>query len=159
MPTRQHVRVDPNDLDRIIGNLIDNAVEHGTPPITVRAGHGDNRTVDIRVRDHGPGFDPNFLPHAFDRFTRADTARTTGGTGLGLAIVDTLTQRNHGTATAHNHPNGGAEMTIQLRAIDDAADPRASSHWQSQEQLGTPIHTSTDNSSPTVANDTNPDHG
>jgi signal transduction histidine kinase len=143
-PPGQHVRVDPDDLDRIIGNLIDNAVEHGTPPITVRAGRGDNRTVDIRVRDHGPGFDPNFLPRAFDRFTRADTARTAGGTGLGLAIVDTLTQRNHGTARAHNHPDGGAEMTIQLRAIDYAADPRASSHWQSQEQVGTPIHTPRD---------------
>ncbi|MGA8249952.1 MAG: ATP-binding protein [Mycobacterium sp.] len=158
-PPGQHVRVDPDDLDRIIGNLIDNAVEHGTPPITVRAGRVGNRTVDIRVRDQGPGFDPNFLPHAFDRLTRADTARTAGGAGLGLAIVDTLTQRNHGTATAHNRPDGGAEMTIQLRAIAYATDPRASSHWQSQEQLGTPIHTPTDNSSPTVANDTNPDHG
>jgi len=115
-PPAQHVCVDPDDLDRIIGNLIDNAVEHGSPPITVRAGPGDNRTVDIRVRDRGPGFDPNFLPRAFDRFTRTDTARTTGGAGLGLAIVETLIERNHGTATAHNHPEGGAEITIQLCA-------------------------------------------
>jgi signal transduction histidine kinase len=70
----------------------------------------------MRVRDHGRGFDPEFLPHAFDRFTRADTARTSGGAGLGLAIVDNLARRNHGTVAAHNHPDGGAEITIQLPA-------------------------------------------
>jgi signal transduction histidine kinase len=117
-PPVQQVRVDPADLDRIVGNLIDNAAEHGTPPITIHADRGDDGTVEIRIRDHGTGFDPNFLPHAFDRFTRTDAARTSGGTGLGLAIVDTLTRRNHGTATAHNHPDGGAEVTIQLPAGD-----------------------------------------
>jgi signal transduction histidine kinase len=114
-PTAQQVRVDPDDLDRMIGNLIDNASEHGAPPITIAAEPADG-AVEIRVRDHGRGFDPDFRPHAFDRFTRADTARTTGGNGLGLAIVDTLTQRNQGIATAHNHPDGGAEVTIQLPA-------------------------------------------
>jgi signal transduction histidine kinase len=119
-PTAQQVRVDPDDLDRMIGNLINNASEHGAPPITIAA-EPANGAVEIRVRDHGHGFDPDFLPHAFDRFTRADTARTTGGNGLGLAIVDTLTQRNQGIATAHNHPGGGAEVTIQL----PAPNPRA----------------------------------
>jgi NAD(P)-dependent dehydrogenase (short-subunit alcohol dehydrogenase family) len=64
------------------------------------------------VHDHGPGFDPAFLPHAFERFTRADAARTAGGSGLGLAIVATLTRRNHGIVAARNHPDGGAEVTI-----------------------------------------------
>jgi signal transduction histidine kinase len=111
-----HVRADQADLDRIIGNLIDNATEHGTPPIMIQADRSDNNTVEIRVRDHGHGFDPKFLPDAFGRFTRADSARSSGGTGLGLAIVAALTQRNHGTTTAHNHPDGGAEVTIRLRA-------------------------------------------
>jgi signal transduction histidine kinase len=110
----QHVRADPDDLDRIISNLIDNATQHGAPPITIHARQVNADGVEIRVGDHGPGFPPDFLPHALDRFTRADAARTTGGTGLGLAIVDTLTQRNHGSVTAHNHPAGGAEITIEL---------------------------------------------
>jgi signal transduction histidine kinase len=111
-----YVRADQADLDRITGNLLDNAIEHGTPPITIHADRSDNNTVEIRVRDHGRGFDPKFLPNAFGRFTRADSARSRGGTGLGLAIVAALTQRNYGTTTAHNHPDGGAEVTIRLRA-------------------------------------------
>jgi signal transduction histidine kinase len=112
----QQVRVDPDDLNRIIGNLIDNATEHGTTPITIQAQPDGAGTVTIRVRDRGPGFDSAFLPHAFDRFTRADTARTTGGTGLGLAIVATLTRRNQGTVAAANHTDGGAEIVIHLPA-------------------------------------------
>jgi signal transduction histidine kinase len=115
-PTGQHVCADPDDLDRIISNLIDNATQHGASPITITVGRLSADGIEIHIGDHGPGFPLGFLPHAFDRFTRADTARTTGGTGLGLAIVDTLTQRNHGTVTAHNNPSGGAEITIRLRA-------------------------------------------
>jgi signal transduction histidine kinase len=115
-PADQHVRADPDDLDRIISNLIDNATQHGAPPITIHVQRVTADGVEIRVCDHGPGFPPDFLAHAFNRFTRADTARTARGTGLGLAIVDTLTQRNHGTVTAHNHPAGGAEITLRLAA-------------------------------------------
>jgi signal transduction histidine kinase len=115
-PAKQLVRADPDDLDRIISNLIDNATQHGAPPITIHVQQVTADGVEIRVGDHGRGFPPGFLPHAFDRFTRADAARTTGGTGLGLAIVDTLTQRNHGTVTVHNHLDGGAEVTIRLPA-------------------------------------------
>jgi signal transduction histidine kinase len=116
-PANQLVRADPGDLDRIISNLVDNATQHGAPPITIHAQQVNADGVEIRVGDHGPGFPPDFLPHALDRFTRADTARTTGGTGLGLAIVDTLTQRNHGSVTAHNRPAGGADVTIQLPGV------------------------------------------
>jgi signal transduction histidine kinase len=111
-PAGQYVRADPGDVDRIFGNLIDNAAQHGAPPIAIRV-QPTADGVEIRVSDHGPGFPPGFLPHAFQRFTRADNARTTGGTGLGLAIVDTLTQRNHGTVNAANQ-NGGAEITVRL---------------------------------------------
>jgi hypothetical protein len=54
--------------------------------------------------------------HAFDRFTGADRARTTGSTGLSMAVVDTLTHRNQGTVTARNDPDRGAEVSIQLPA-------------------------------------------
>lgn len=112
-PAGQYVRAEPSDLDRILGNLIDNAIQHGAPPITIRV-HTTANGVEIRLRDHGPGFPSGFLRHAFHRFTRADTARTTGGTGLGLAIVDTLTRRNDGTVAACNHDTGGAEITVRL---------------------------------------------
>jgi signal transduction histidine kinase len=115
-PAAQYIRADPADLDRIIGNLIDNATQHGAPPITIHVQQVSADNVEIRVADHGRGFLNSFLPHAFDRFSRADTARTTGGTGLGLAIVDALAQRNHGTVTAHNRAAGGAEITIWLPA-------------------------------------------
>lgn len=119
-PAGQYIRVHPDDLDRIVGNLIDNAAQHGAPPIIISV-RATADGVEIRVGDDGPGFPPGFLPHAFHRFTRADTARTTGGTGLGLAIVDTLTQRNHGTVTAENRVGGGAEMTVRLPAAAGGA--------------------------------------
>ncbi|WP_204802711.1 sensor histidine kinase [Mycobacterium riyadhense] len=120
-PSPVHIRADPDDLDRIIVNLIDNATRHGAPPITICAQPADTDTSEIRVHDHGPGIDPHFLPRAFERFTRADTARTAGGAGLGLAIVYTLARRNHGTATIRNHPGGGAEVTIRLPAASAPA--------------------------------------
>jgi signal transduction histidine kinase len=51
------VRTDPDDLDRIMTNLLDNATEHGRPPITIRAYPGDAATVTIEVRDHGDGIE------------------------------------------------------------------------------------------------------
>ena len=113
-PAGQYIRADSDDIDRMISNLIDNATQHGAPPIIIRVQSVNANNVEIHVADHGPGFPDGFLPHAFDRFSRADAARTTGGTGLGLAIVDTLAQRNHGTVTAQNRAAGGAEITIRL---------------------------------------------
>jgi hypothetical protein len=70
----------------------------------------------IAVRDQGPGFPPEFLPHAFERFSRADTgrARSGGGTGLGLAIVASIAQAHGGGAYAENRPTGGARVRIEL---------------------------------------------
>ncbi|WP_102418798.1 ATP-binding protein [Mycobacterium sp. 4858] len=112
-PAGQYIRAHPDDLDRVIGNLIDNAAQHGAPPITIRVRTAADG-VEIHVADQGTGFPPGFLPYAFRRFSCADTARTAGGTGLGLAIVDTLTQRNHGTVTAENRVGGGAEITVRF---------------------------------------------
>jgi signal transduction histidine kinase len=112
------VRADSDDLDRAVTNLIDNALRHGAPPITVRATTVRPRrgraAVVIQVRDHGTGFDPGFLPRAFDRFTRTDHARTGHGTGLGLAITAALARSHHGNVEAANHPDGGAVLTLTL---------------------------------------------
>ncbi|MFB9690294.1 sensor histidine kinase [Amycolatopsis plumensis] len=110
------VRADADDLVRAVANLIDNAVQHGRPPITITVRPTSTGALTVEVRDHGPGFDPGFLPHAFDRFTRADDARTSGGTGLGLAIVAALARRNGGRVAATNHPAGGTTITLALPA-------------------------------------------
>jgi two-component system sensor histidine kinase MprB len=66
------------------------------------------------VRDHGPGFGTDDLPHVFARFYRSDAARATPGSGLGLAIVKDVAQQGGGGVTAANHPEGGAVVRMTL---------------------------------------------
>ena len=116
--------IDADECDRAVSNLVDNALQHGAAPITIRVRPAPaDRVVDgvgpvvaIEVRDHGSGFDPSFLPRAFDRFTRADPARTSGGTGLGLAITAALAARNDGGVSATNYPDGGAGVVLTVPA-------------------------------------------
>ena len=70
--------------------------------------------VELHVRDEGPGFPPTFIATAFERFTRADPARTRGGSGLGLSIVQVIARAHGGVARAANHPDGGADVWIEL---------------------------------------------
>jgi two-component system OmpR family sensor kinase len=77
-----------------------------------------NGTLEVSVSDRGPGFPADFLPHAFERFHRADTARTRrhGGAGLGLAIVSAIAQGHGGRAEAANRRGGGAVVRLLLPA-------------------------------------------
>jgi signal transduction histidine kinase len=79
----------------------------------VRADRPD-RQVLITVRDRGPGFPEEFLPHAFERFRRANEARARhdGGAGLGLAVVSAVAHAHYGKASAANAPGGGAIVTL-----------------------------------------------
>ncbi len=79
-------------------NLLDNAFRYGAPPVTLTA-HADEHAVTIRVRDCGPGFPSEFIEHAFDPFTRVDSARTSRGTGIGLAIVLDIMRAHQGHAS------------------------------------------------------------
>ena len=72
-----------------------------------------NGSVELHVRDEGAGFPDEFLPQAFERFTRADEARTRGGSGLGLAIAAAVAGAHGGTAQAQNI-EGGADVWIAL---------------------------------------------
>ncbi|OLE22764.1 MAG: hypothetical protein AUG44_24105 [Actinobacteria bacterium 13_1_20CM_3_71_11] len=105
--------IDPDQFERAVGNLVDNAVRHGRGDVDITAGT-DGAHLTVLVRDRGPGFPAGYLPRAFDRFTRADTARTGPGTGLGLAIVAAIARRHDGTAEATNDPRGGAVVTLRL---------------------------------------------
>ena len=80
------VETDPRRAERILSNLIGNAVTHGGRDVAVQVGrNGTDALVD--VRDGGPGIPPEHLAHVFERFYKADPARAGGGSGLGLAIA------------------------------------------------------------------------
>jgi signal transduction histidine kinase len=105
------VLVEPDALERALANLLDNARRHGAPPITVSA-RADGEFVALQVADHGGGFAPAYLPHAFERFTRPPGARSPGA-GLGLALVEAVAHAHGGTAGAAN-ANGGASVWLTL---------------------------------------------
>ena len=107
------VEADRLRLEQAIGNLIDNALRHGDGPIRIWARSADSG-VELHVSDAGPGFPPQFLGQAFERFSRADSARTGGGTGLGLAIVEAIAEAHGGTAEAANQAGGGADVWIVI---------------------------------------------
>ena len=114
------VECDPRRVDRILRNLIDNAVEHGEgQPIDVTVTE-DGSAAAITVRDHGVGLSDDSIAHVFDRFWRADPARarTTGGTGLGLSIALEDTRLHAGWLEAWGAPGEGAcfRLTLPCRA-------------------------------------------
>src|SRR5256885_846110 len=76
----------PGRLEQALANLVDNALSYGEGAVALTA-RRENGTVELHVRDEGEGFPPAFLPHAFERFSRADQARGGGSAGLGLAIA------------------------------------------------------------------------
>ncbi|WP_031169573.1 sensor histidine kinase [Streptomyces durhamensis] len=106
------VDVDPRWLEPAVGTLLDNALRHGTGTILLRAVSRGGR-LRLSVSDEGPGFPPDFLTHAFDRFTRAESSRTTPGTGLGLALVAAVAASHEGTARAEN-TSPGAVVTLDI---------------------------------------------
>jgi two-component system, OmpR family, sensor histidine kinase MprB len=102
---------DSDTLERAITNLLDNAVKWSPPGGTIRVQLEGDR---LRVADQGPGIAEEDLPHVFDRFYRADTARNTPGTGLGLSIVAQTITQHGGWVRAGRSAQGGAEFTVQL---------------------------------------------
>jgi heavy metal sensor kinase len=100
-------------LEQVLTNLVENAIEHGGGEITVRASESDGE-VAIHVEDRGPGFAPEFIDRAFERFSRGDPARGGDGTGLGLAIVEAIARAHRGSAHAANRYDDGADVWIAL---------------------------------------------
>jgi two-component system, OmpR family, sensor kinase len=100
-------------LEQALANMVDNALRHGDGDVVLTAARDDGRML-LHVRDHGPGFPVDFLPAAFERFSRADEARSRGGTGLGLAITSAVARAHGGEARASNRDGGGADVWLDL---------------------------------------------
>jgi two-component system OmpR family sensor kinase len=106
------LRADRLRLEQAIGTLVDNALRYGAGTIALSARRA-GATVEVHVADEGEGFPPEFLPRAFERFSRAPGVRA-GGSGLGLAIVATVAEAHGGSAGAANRPEGGADVWLVI---------------------------------------------
>jgi len=109
--------IDPRRIERVLRNLLVNAIDHaaeGTPVEIVVA--VDRTSVGLRVRDHGTGMTQDEAAHVFDRFWRADPARSRsrGGTGLGLAISLEDAHLHGGWLQAWGEPGNGASFRLTL---------------------------------------------
>ena len=133
------VRGDATAIGRVLRNLVDNAIRHsprgGDVVVSVEVGDG---TAVVQVRDDGPGFDADFLPRAFERFSQHDPARSRhGGAGLGLAIAQTLIQAHGGSVTIEAGPGGRVELFLPLEPQVDSV--RASRDKASSNSSGSPL--------------------
>jgi signal transduction histidine kinase len=112
------LRADPEDLELIWMNLLENAIQFSPPGATVkmRVQSAEKSGVEISVLDAGPGIPTVELPYIFERFHRADPSPATspGGFGLGLAICKALVESYGGTIEAFNLPKRGAELRVRL---------------------------------------------
>jgi len=121
------VEVDPRRVDRVLRNLVVNALEHGAGhpvEVALRGGPGG---VAVTVRDHGPGLRPGDAALVFGRFWRADPARarSSGGTGLGLSIALEDARLHGGWLQAWGEPGVGSvfRLTLPWRPGDPVAEP------------------------------------
>jgi signal transduction histidine kinase len=116
-----HVDVDGGavvdaDADRVaqaLDNLVVNALRYGEGTIELR-GMAAPDGIAFVVSDGGPGFPPDFLPRAFERFSQADASHGSTGSGLGLALVDAIARAHGGRAAVANRDGGGASATLVL---------------------------------------------
>src|SRR5262245_12433554 len=124
VPDDLWVEADQERIHQVLFNLVDNAVRF-TPPggaVTIRAWRDEDR-VQIELHDTGVGVAPEHLPRLFERFYRADPARSRddgGGTGIGLAIARSIVEGHGGRITAASQPGNGATFTFDLPAAHAA---------------------------------------
>jgi signal transduction histidine kinase len=122
---------DRGAVERILANLVDNALYAAPSPgghvwltaAPVSAENGVGPGVALTVSDDGPGFPPGTADRVFERFYRADPARSGAGSGLGLAIVEELAKAHGGTAHAENVAPRGARVSVILPKVPSTRPP------------------------------------
>jgi two-component system sensor histidine kinase MtrB len=107
------VETDPRRVERIVSNLIENAIFHGGGDVAVRISRNGSNAL-VEVHDRGAGIAPEHLQHVFDRFYKADPARADGGSGLGLAIALENARLLGGDIEASSEPGTGSLFTLRL---------------------------------------------
>jgi signal transduction histidine kinase len=121
------VRGDREELRRLVRNLLENAVRYAATTVRVTL-HTEDSTVRLVVSDDGPGVDPVDRAHVFDRFYRADTARSRGssGSGLGLAIAAAIATRHGGTISLQDsEPGAEFLLVLPMGDLGIATSPRS----------------------------------
>ena len=116
-----HLTADQDLLLQLVLNLLDNAMKFTPEGGSVSVSWSlDDGQVLVRVSDSGPGVPPEHLPHIFERFYRADSARTRaeGGAGLGLSISRWIAEAHGGSISAESTPGQGATFTVRLALSD-----------------------------------------
>jgi len=118
------LRADPGLLDRVLANLLENALKHspGRQEVVVRASVIGNR-VEVRLVDRGTGVPDHAKDQIFAPFQRLDDAPRGAGVGLGLAVARGLTEAMDGTLMAEDTPGGGLTMVIDLPLATSSPDP------------------------------------
>jgi signal transduction histidine kinase len=108
------VRADRAVLERVVANLVANALQYGAPPIRLVAEQSDTH-LRVTVTDSGEGIDPTFVPHLFDRFRRSEESLRKGsGSGLGLSIARAYARAHGGDLLYHAPDEGGAQFELVL---------------------------------------------
>jgi len=102
-------------VERALLAILHNAIAFARSGVRLVV-HGEPSAIRVEVADDGPGFSPDALAHATERFWRGDPARPRGGTGLGLAIARTLLEANGGGLLLSNGRSGGAVVTVSLQS-------------------------------------------
>jgi hypothetical protein len=102
-------------LDRLVANLVQNAVIHNVPDgwMRLRTGRSDGHAY-LEVSNSGPVLDPDFVPHLFEPFRRANGRTASGGVGLGLSIVESVAEAHHASLEANARPEGGLVVTLMV---------------------------------------------
>ncbi|MEV6377712.1 HAMP domain-containing sensor histidine kinase [Micromonospora musae] len=116
------LRTDPRRLERILANLVGNAVEHGGGEIRATV-ERDGADVLFDVTDRGPGIPAAHLSRLFDRFYKVDPARASAGSGLGLAIALENARLLGGRLTVHSEPGLGTRFRLALPTAGPVAEP------------------------------------
>jgi two-component system sensor histidine kinase KdpD len=118
------VLADAGLIERVIGNLVENAAKYAPPDRPIRvAAVAEDDAIEVRVEDEGPGIPPEYLEQVFDKFFRVKGAGRSPipGTGLGLAICRAIIQTHGGRIWAENRSSGGARFIVRLPRAPSAA--------------------------------------